>query len=216
MFFDRRTIFELPIVEVISRYGRRFLIAFIIAVLSLLLAWKPIIIATGVGLLSILYFCYAIYKLVSLRKKDYIFEQSINGFPYGTPELKQNKYGVYGFFLSLLINMTGAWVITILITSGPPPDRVIKIVPYSELGPPPSITDSKNQTLQSVPVKRYSKDVPKIIEEAPSLNEQKSTSTNAPKVDRGFNGEDWQNSSPQPVKTPDNPQVKVSRHDSPN
>jgi len=74
---------------------------------------------------------------------------ALPGLPPGATELKKNlqKYSTWAICLAALIHfaLIGTyWGVDYLSTSTEaPPVRVVKIVKYSELGPPPSISASK-------------------------------------------------------------------------
>jgi protein TonB len=73
-------------------------------------------------------------------------------FPYGAPELKQSyqKYMTRGLIIASLIHLVGIgsyyapdflrkWGI---LSEEPPPARMVRIMKYSELGPPPSLANT--------------------------------------------------------------------------
>ncbi len=68
-------------------------------------------------------------------------------FPYGMPELKENyrKYFIRGLVIAIIINfsLVGAYWGAVYLDKDEPPMRVVRIIKYSELGPPPSITDTR-------------------------------------------------------------------------
>jgi protein TonB len=73
-------------------------------------------------------------------------------FPYGMPELKENyrKYFIRGLVLAIILNFAGlgAYYAAAYLSKEEPPMRVVRIMKYSELGPPPSITDTKQIAAQ--------------------------------------------------------------------
>ncbi len=73
-------------------------------------------------------------------------------FPYGLPEIRENyrKYFVRAFAIAIILNFIGVgmyWGV-VYLEKEEPPMRVVRIVKYSELGPPPSITDTKQISAQ--------------------------------------------------------------------
>jgi protein TonB len=73
-------------------------------------------------------------------------EYALPNLPFGATELKKilQKHALFGLIIAAVIffALLGVyWGVDYFSThqSGPPPARVIKIVKYSELGPPPSI-----------------------------------------------------------------------------
>ncbi len=65
---------------------------------------------------------------------------------YGAPELKKNyrKYLSRGLILAAIFHfvLVGSYWLSVYLTKEEPPARTIRILKYSELGPPPSITDA--------------------------------------------------------------------------
>jgi protein TonB len=68
-------------------------------------------------------------------------------FPYGLPELKENyrKYLIRGLVIGIIFNfsLVGAYWAAVYLDKDEPPVRMVRIMKYSELGPPPSITDTR-------------------------------------------------------------------------
>jgi protein TonB len=64
-------------------------------------------------------------------------------FPYGMPELRENyqKFLTRAFVISILFNyaLLGTYWAVVYLHKEEPPMRVVRIMKYSELGPPPSI-----------------------------------------------------------------------------
>ncbi len=62
-------------------------------------------------------------------------------FPYGLPELKANyrKYLLRGLVIGIILNLSlvGAYWGTVYLDKDEPPMWVVRIIKYSELGPPP-------------------------------------------------------------------------------
>ncbi len=77
-------------------------------------------------------------------------------FPYGLPELRANyqKYLVRGFIISILINsgLVGAYWASVYLQKEEQPMRVVRIMKYSELGPPPSITETRQAVSAQIAV----------------------------------------------------------------
>jgi len=77
-------------------------------------------------------------------------------FPYGLPELKANyqKYLLRGFIISVAFNFSllGAYWASVYLQKEEPPRRVVRIMKYSELGPPPSIAENKVAAAPSISV----------------------------------------------------------------
>lgn len=77
-------------------------------------------------------------------------------FPYGLPELRANyqKYATYGLILGIAINFSllGAYWASVYLQKDEPPMRVVRIMKYSELGPPPSITETKQAVTAQIAV----------------------------------------------------------------
>ena len=75
-----------------------------------------------------------------------------SSFPYGAPELKQNyqKYMTRGLIIAAVLHLVGIasyyapdWLRKLgIISEEPPPARMVRIMKYSELGPPPSLTNT--------------------------------------------------------------------------
>ncbi len=68
------------------------------------------------------------------------------GFPYGAPELKQvyRKYLTVAEFLGIALVglLLGAYYLGIFLSKEEEPVAIVRIMKYSELGPPPSIQSS--------------------------------------------------------------------------
>jgi protein TonB len=68
-------------------------------------------------------------------------------FPYGLPELRASyrKYLIRGLAISIALNFAflGVYWATVYLGKEEEPVRVVRIMKYSELGPPPSITETK-------------------------------------------------------------------------
>jgi protein TonB len=77
-------------------------------------------------------------------------------FPYGLPELRENyqRYLLRGFVASIIINFAGvgAYWSAVYLQKDEEPIRVVRIMKYSELGPPPSIAESKLAVAASVAI----------------------------------------------------------------
>ena len=77
-------------------------------------------------------------------------------FPYGMPELKANyqKYATYGLIIGVAFNfsLVGAYWASVYLQKDEQPMRVVRIMKYSELGPPPSITDTKQAVTAQIAV----------------------------------------------------------------
>ncbi|MGH7452095.1 MAG: energy transducer TonB [bacterium] len=77
-------------------------------------------------------------------------------FPYGLPELKENyrKYLVRAFVIAIIFNFAGlgAYWGAVYLDKEEPPTRVVRIMKYSELGPPPSIAENKLAVAPSITV----------------------------------------------------------------
>lgn len=72
MNFDRETIFNLTPFQLLERYIRRLLIVLAITIIPLLIAWRPIIVAAGVGVFAIL----KIIKLITKVKNEEGFNET--------------------------------------------------------------------------------------------------------------------------------------------
>jgi protein TonB len=77
-------------------------------------------------------------------------------FPYGLPELKENyrKYLLRGLVIGIILNfsLVGAYWAVVYLDKDEPPMRVVRIIKYSELGPPPSITDTRETIAAKIAV----------------------------------------------------------------
>lgn len=77
-------------------------------------------------------------------------------FPYGLPELRANyqKYLTYGLIIAVAFNFSllGAYWASVYLQKEEPPMRVVRIMKYSELGPPPSITDTRQAVTAQIAV----------------------------------------------------------------
>jgi periplasmic protein TonB len=77
-------------------------------------------------------------------------------FPYGLPELKANyrKYLIRGLVIGIIFNfsLVGAYWGVVYLDKDEPPMRVVRIIKYSELGPPPSITDTRESIAAKIAV----------------------------------------------------------------
>jgi protein TonB len=77
-------------------------------------------------------------------------------FPYGLPELKENyrKYLLRGLVIGIILNLSlvGAYWAVVYLDKDEPPMRVVRIIKYSELGPPPSITDTRETIAAKIAV----------------------------------------------------------------
>jgi len=75
---------------------------------------------------------------------------------YGAPELKKNyrKYLSRGLILAAIFHfvLVGSYWLSVYLTKEEPPARTIRILKYSELGPPPSITDASTAVAPAVSV----------------------------------------------------------------
>lgn len=77
-------------------------------------------------------------------------------FPYGLPELQENyrKYLVRSLVIAIILNfaLVGAYWGAVYLDKDEPPMRVVRIIKYSELGPPPSITDTRETIAAKIAV----------------------------------------------------------------
>lgn len=77
-------------------------------------------------------------------------------FPYGLPELRSNyqKYLTWALGISIVFNfaLLGSYYAAVYLQKDEAPIRVVRIMKYSELGPPPSITENKLAVAASVAV----------------------------------------------------------------
>jgi protein TonB len=73
-------------------------------------------------------------------------------FPYGMPELKASyrKYFIQGLVIAIVLNFAGlgAYYGAAHLSEEEPPIRVVRIMKYSELGPPPSLAETKQVAAQ--------------------------------------------------------------------
>jgi TonB family protein len=111
-------------------------------------------------------------------------EYALPNLPPGATELKNvlQKYARLGIIIAASIHLCLIglyWGVNYLSQQeGPPPTRVIKIVKYSELGPPPSITTKEVAPAVSVsgPVARPSIGIPVPVPDAEVNPEQQFAS----------------------------------------
>jgi protein TonB len=77
-------------------------------------------------------------------------------FPYGLPELRANyqKYLLRALIISVIFNfaLLGTYWAVVFLDKDEPPVRVVRIMKYSELGPPPSIAENKLAVAASVAI----------------------------------------------------------------
>ncbi|MGH7600631.1 MAG: hypothetical protein ACREOI_30105, partial [bacterium] len=77
-------------------------------------------------------------------------------FPYGLPELKENyrKYLLRGLVIGIILNfsLVGAYWGVVYLDKDDPPMRVVRIIKYNELEPPPSITDTRETIAAKIAV----------------------------------------------------------------
>ncbi len=109
-------------------------------------------------------------------------------FPYGAPELKQNyqKFMTRGLIIAALIHLLGIasyhapdWLRKLgIISEEPPPARMVRIMKYSELGPPPSLTNTNAAPAIAVsaPTVRPSVGVPVPVPDA-EINPEQTIAT---------------------------------------
>jgi TonB family protein len=112
-------------------------------------------------------------------------EYALPNLPPGATELKQalQKYARIGIITAAVIHLSLIglyWGVTYVSThqEGPPPTRVVKIVKYSELGPPPSISarDVAPSVSVSGPVAKPSIGIPVPVPDAEVNPEQQFAS----------------------------------------
>ncbi len=109
-------------------------------------------------------------------------------FPYGATELKENyqKYMTRGLLIAALIHLLGIasyhapdWLRKLgIISEEPPPARMVRIMKYSELGPPPSLTSTNAAPAISVaaPSVRPSVGIPVPVPDA-EINPEQTIAT---------------------------------------
>lgn len=126
-------------------------------------------------------------------------------FPYGAPELKQfyQRYMSRGLIIAAAIHLLGIvgyhapdWLRALgIIGEEPPPMRTVRIMKYSELGPPPSITNTSAAPAISVaaPTVKPSIGIPVPVPDA-EINPEQTIATQtemaeaAPVSDMGDGG----------------------------
>jgi protein TonB len=126
-------------------------------------------------------------------------------FPYGAPELKQfyQRFMTKGLIIAAILHLTGIasyhapdWLRALgLLGEEPPPMRTVRIMKYSELGPPPSITNTSAAPAISVaaPSVRPSVGIPVPVPDA-EINPEQTIATQTemaevgPVVDVGDGG----------------------------
>lgn len=127
-------------------------------------------------------------------------------FPYGAPELKQfyQRFMTKGLIIAAVLHFLGIasyyapdWLRKIgLISEEPPPMRTVRIMKYSELGPPPSITNTSAAPAISVaaPTVKPSVGIPVPVPDA-EINPEQTIATQTemaadvgPVVDAGDGG----------------------------
>lgn len=126
-------------------------------------------------------------------------------FPYGAPELQQfyQRYMMRGLIYATIIHLLGIssyyapdWLARLgLLDEEPPPTRTVRIMKYSELGPPPSITNTAAAPAIAVsaPTVRPSVGIPVPVPD-PEINPEQTIATQTemaevgPAVDAGDGG----------------------------
>ncbi len=109
-------------------------------------------------------------------------------FPYGAPELKEfyQRFMTRGLMIAAILHLLGVgsyhapdWLRKLgIISEEPPPMRTVRIMKYSELGPPPSITNTSAAPAISVaaPSVRPSVGIPVPVPDA-EINPEQTIAT---------------------------------------
>lgn len=126
-------------------------------------------------------------------------------FPYGAPELKQfyQRFMTRGLIIAAVLHLVGIasyhapdWLRALgILSEEPPPMRTVRIMKYSELGPPPSITNTSAAPAISVaaPSVKPSVGIPVPVPDA-EINPEQTIATQtemseaAPVIDVGDGG----------------------------
>jgi protein TonB len=100
-------------------------------------------------------------------------------FPYGAPELKEamRRYLAEALLIAVAAHLFGIstyYIVKMLEGDEPPPDRIVRIVKYADIGPPPSLSSAPPppSIAVSVPVARPSIGVPVPVPDAEITEEQ--------------------------------------------
>mgnify|MGYP001588657043 CR=1 FL=1 len=129
------------------------------------------------------------------------FKSIIDIFPYGAPELKEamRRYLAEALLIAVLAHLFGIstyYIAKMLEGDDPPPDRIVRIVKYADIGPPPSLSSAPPppSIAVSVPVARPSIGVPVPVPDAEITEEQtfasqEQMSQMAPVVGDGAGGD---------------------------
>lgn len=112
-----------------------------------------------------------------MKQADY--KSIIDIFPYGAPELKEamRRYLSEALLIAIgahLLVISSYYIAQALTPEEPPPDRIVRIVKYADIGPPPSISSAPPppSIAVSVPVARPSVGVPVPVPDAEITEEQ--------------------------------------------
>lgn len=112
-----------------------------------------------------------------MKTADY--KSIIDIFPYGAPELREamRRYLSEALLVAVgahLLGISSYYIADALTPEEPPPDYIVRIVKYSDIGPPPSISNvpPPPSIALSVPVARPSVGVPVPVPDAEISEEQ--------------------------------------------
>lgn len=107
------------------------------------------------------------------------YKSIIDIFPYGAPELREamRRYLSEALLIAVgahLLGISSYYIAQALATDEPPSERIVRIVKYSDIGPPPSISSvpPPPSIAVSVPVARPSVGVPVPVPDAEIAEEQ--------------------------------------------
>jgi len=107
------------------------------------------------------------------------FKSIIDVFPYGAPELKEamRRYLTEALLIAIgvhLLIISTYYIAKFLESDDPPSNRVVRIVKYADIGPPPSLSNAPPppSVAVSVPVARPSIGVPVPVPDAEITEEQ--------------------------------------------
>jgi len=130
------------------------------------------------------------------------YKSIVDIFPYGAPELKEafRRYLAEALLIAVgahLLGISTYYIAKFLEGEEPPPDRIVRIVKYADIGPPPSISSAPPppSIAVSVPVARPSIGVPvpvpdaEITEEQTFAGQQEMSQMTAPVVGEGTGGD---------------------------
>jgi protein TonB len=130
------------------------------------------------------------------------FKSVVDIFPYGAPELKQVMRRYLGGSLLIavfthLLSISSYYVVKALAPEEPPSDRIVRIVKYADIGPPPSLSSAPPppSIAVSVPVAQPSIGVPvpvpdaEITEEQTFASQQEMSQMAAPLASESMSGD---------------------------